>query len=235
MSVAVASQRPLASRRTGIIFIAIALGLALIAGLAANSYVAGEASKVTAPMRDVWVAGRDVPAATLIAAGDLAVAKLPVPDSLRDTYMAPVDGAAPPSGVTAKALRKGQPLITGDLLAADAATSVAPLIPPLVKVGGQDQAVAGGLNVPIANFVAPPPRFRVGDRVDVWATTIAAGGTSGGTQVVLGDVTVLALSGAADAPTGVVFAVTPEQLDRYLFFASTGSPMILTVRSAQAR
>lgn len=239
MSVAVASQRPLASRRTGVIFIVVALGLAVIAGLAANSYVAGEASKVTAPMREVWVAARDIPASALVSTGDLEVAKIPVPDSLRDSFVGPGTGQAGVSagalGVTAKALRKGQPLTAGDLLSADAAISVAPLIPPLVRVGGQDQAVAGGLNVPIGTLVAAPPKFRVGDRVDIWATTLAAGGGSGGTQVVLGDITVLAFTGSAEAPSGIVLAVTPEQLDRYLFFAATGSPMILTVRSAQAR
>ena len=236
MSVAVASQRPLASRRTGLIFIVVALGLALVAGFAASSYLAGEASKVTAPMRDVWVAARDIPASTLIGPGDVEVARLPVPDSLRDAYVSPSgEVAAPPTGVTAKAMRKGQPLTAGDLLPADSATSVAPLIPPVVKVAGQDQAVAGGLNVPIGSLVAAPPKFRVGDRVDIWTTTIAPGGGSGGTQVVLGDVTVLAFTGSAESPSGIVLAVTPEQLDRYLFFASTGSPMILTVRSAQAR
>lgn len=235
MSVAVAAQRPLASRRTGVVFIVIALGLALVAGLAANSYVAGEASKVSAPLRDVWVAARDIPAGTLVGPGDVQVAQIAVSDALRDLYLAPTAPAEPVQGITAKALRKGQPLTAGDLLSADAATSVAPLIPPVVKVGGQDQAVAGGLNVPLGQLVAAPPKFRVGDKVDIWATTFTATGASGGTQVVLGDITVLAFTGTAESPAGIVLAVTPEQLDRYLFFASTGSPMILTVRSAQAR
>lgn len=240
MSVAVAAQRPLASRRTGVVFIAIALGLALIGGFAANSYVSGEAAKVSAPMRDVWVAARDIPAGTLIGAADLQMAQIPVPDALRDMYVGAGATAGAPSpvpiqGVAAKALRKGQPLTAGDLLAPESATSVAPLIPLAVRIGDRDEAVAGGLNVPLAQLVAPPPRFRVGDKVDIWAASVAAGGMSGGTQVVLGEITVLAFTGTADSPAGIVLAVTPEQLDRYLFFASTGSPMILTVRSAQAK
>lgn len=240
MSVAVAAQRPLASRRTGIVFIVIALGLALVGGFAANSYVSGEAAKVSAPMRDVWVAARDIPAGTLVGMADLETAQLPVPDALRDMYLGPAaaGGATAPTpvqGVTAKALRKGQPLTAGDLLASESTTSVAPLIPPAVRVGDKDEAVAGGLNVPLSQLVAPPPRFRVGDKVDVWATTVGPDGAGAGTQIVLSGITVIAFNGAADAPSGVVFAVTPEQLDRYLFFASTGSPMILTVRSAQAK
>lgn len=240
MSVAVAAQRPLASRRVGLIFIVVALGLALIAGFAANTYVTGEARKVSAPLREIWVASRDIPASTLIGPADVQVAQLPIPDTLQDAYLAPAAPAgglatAAPQGVTAKALRKGQPLTAGDLLPADAATSVAPLIPPVVRIGDRDQAVAGGLNVPLGQLVAPPPKFRVGDKVDIWAATFGEAGTSGGTQVVLGDITVLAFTGTAESPAGIVLAVTPEQLDRYLFFASTGSPMILTVRSAQAR
>lgn len=237
MSVAVAAQRPLASRRTGVVFIVIALGLALIAGFAANSYVTGEARKVTAPLRDVWVAARDIPAATLLGPGDVEVAQLPVPDAMKDAYLGPAAGATPAAaqGVTAKALRKGQPLTAGDLLSPDAATSVAPLIPPVVKIGDKDQSVVGGLNVPLSSLIAPPPRFRVGDKLDLWAITLTETGRSGGSQVVLGDIAVIAFTGSADSPAGIVLAVTPEQLDRYLFFAATGSPMILTVRSAQAR
>lgn len=241
MSVAAAAQRPLASRRTGVAFIVVALGLALIAGFAANAYVTGEARKVSAPLRDVWVAARDVPAGALVGPGDVEVAQLPVPDSVRDTYLgpaaAPAGGVAvaSPQGVTAKALKKGQPLTAGDLLSADVATSVAPLIPPVVRVGDKDEAVAGGLNVPLGQLVAPPPKFRVGDKVDIWAASVSAAGAGGGTQVVLGDITVIAFTGPAESPAGIVLAVTPEQLDRYLFFASTGSPMILTVRSAQAK
>lgn len=240
MSVAAAAQRPLASRRTGVVFIVIALGLALIGGFAANSYVSGEAAKVSAPMRDVWVAARDIPAGTLVGSADLQVAQIPIPDSLRDMYVGAGATTGAPSpvplqGVAAKALRKGQPLTAGDLLAPESATSVAPLIPPAVRIGDKDEAVAGGLNVPLSQLVAPPPRFRVGDKVDIWAATVGPQGTSGGTQVVLGEITVIAFTGTADAPAGIVLAVTPEQLDRYLFFASTGSPMILTVRSAQAK
>ncbi len=240
MSVAVAAQRPLASRRTGVVFIVIALGLALIGGFAANSYVSGEAAKVSAPLRDVWVATRDIPAGALVGPADLQVTQIPVPDSLRDLYL--VTGGAsgttaptPMQGVAAKALRKGQPLTAGDLLAAESATSVAPLIPPVVRIGDKDEAVAGGLNLPLSQLIAAPPRFRVGDKVDIWAASVAAGGVSTGTQVVLGEITVIAFTGTADSPAGIVLAVTPEQLDRYLFFASTGSPMILTVRSAQAK
>lgn len=242
MSVAAAAQRPLASRRTGVVFIAIALGLALIGGFAANSYVSGEAAKVSAPLRDVWVAARDVPAGTLVGPGDVQVARLPIPDELRSAYLGPAEQVAGreatlsvPQGVTIKMLRKGQPLTAGDLLAAESATSVAPLIPPVVRVGDKDEPVAGGLNVPLSQLVAPPPKFRVGDKVDIWAATVGPQGTSGGTQVVLGEITVIAFTGTADSPAGIVLAVTPEQLDRYLFFASTGSPMILTVRSAQAK
>lgn len=237
MSVAVAAQRPLASRRMGVIFVVIALGLALIAGFVANSYVAGEAAKVSAPLRDVWVAARDLPTATLLAPGDVQVAQVPVPDALRDMYLSPPAGAAPApaQGVTAKALRKGQPLTAGDLLPAESTTSVAPLIPPVVKIGDREQAVVGALNVSLGQLIAPPPRFRVGDRVDIWAATVSQSGVSGATQIVLGDLNVIAFSGPAESPAGIIIAATPEQLDRYLFFLTTGSPMILTVRSAQAR
>lgn len=239
MSMAVAAQRPLASRRTGVVFIVVALGLALVAALATNAYVSGEARKVSAPLRDVWVATRDIPASTLIGPGDVQVAQIPVPDDLREIYLGPTAAAGAavslPQGVTAKALRKGQPLTAGDLLPAESATSIAPLIPPVIRIGDRDQPVVGGFNVPLGGLVAPPPRFRVGDRVDIWAATFGPAGTSGGTQVVLGDITVIAFTGSPESPAGIVIAATPEQLDRFLFFASTGSPMILTVRSAQAR
>ncbi|MDE3103043.1 MAG: hypothetical protein KGJ98_12505 [Chloroflexota bacterium] len=243
MSVAVAAQRPLASRRVGIGFIVVALGLALIAGYAANSYLAGERSKVAAPLRDVWVASHAIAAGTLVGAADLTIARIPVPDAMRALYLGPAapSGAggtattAGPTGVAAKAIPQGEPLTQGDLLAASSADSVAPLVPPTVQVAGKAEAVAGGLNVPIGAFVAPPPKFTVGDRVDIWAETVAKGGQATSTQVVLEDIAVIAFTGSAQSPRGIVFAVTPEQLDRYLFFASTGSPMILTVRSSEAK
>ncbi len=177
-------------RRGGVLLIVVALGLGGGAAYAANTYVATEARKVTAPVRSVLVAGRDIAAGALVSPADLAAADIPVPDDLAALYEGPDRKAE--GGVAVHALRHGQPILTGDLLPAATAQTVAPLVPTTVTVGGSAQRVVGALNVPIGRIQLPPPPLRVNDRVDVWMWVAPPAGSTraAATQAVLSDIEV---------------------------------------------
>ena len=231
--------RGLVTRRAGLAMLVTAVGLAVIGAFAANTYIAGEASKVAAPMRSVYVAGSDIAAGSFVTPASLRLAQMPVSDELATFYVMPaaaVEGSAPdpgPAGIAMKTLRQGQPILAGDILPAETAGSVAPLIPLSVKVGDQEQPVIGGLNLPLGSLVAPPPPIRVNDRIDVWASFLTEEGTASATDVVIADAQVLSIIGAPEAPSGFILGVTAGQLDRFLFYMNSGAGMIITVRSSQ--
>ena len=222
--------RGLVTRRAAVATLVLAIGLAAIGAYAANSYIAGEATKVAAPIRSVLVAGRDIEAGSFVRAADLSTAQVPIVGELAPFYV--TTETAPASGIAVKAIRKGQPILVGDVVAAETAGTVAPLVPLTVKVGDQQQPVVGGLNIPLDRFSAPPPPVRVGDRVDVWASFVTPAG-AGSTEAVLSDVQIVYLVGGAAQPSGFVIGVTAQQLDRFLFYVNTGASMVMTVRSSQ--
>lgn len=231
--------RGLVTRRAGLAMLVMAIGLAVIGAFAANAYIAGEASKVAAPSRSIYVAGADIAAGAFVTPADLRLTQMPISDEAAPFYVGPaaaVEGAPPdpgPAGIAMKALRQGQPILAGDILPAEIAGSVAPLIPLNVKVGDQEQPVVGGLNLPLGALVAPPPPIRVNDRIDVWASFLTEEGTASATDVVIADAQVLAIVGTAEAPSGLILGVTAGQLDRFLFYSNSGAGMIITVRSSQ--
>ena len=228
----ISSRSPLASRRAGLPLVAVAIVLAIGAFFLGNTYLTAEAAKVNAPVRTVYAASRDIAAGTLLRAEDLATTSMALPDQLAGFFLVQTPGAPPPAGVAAIDLKMGQPVLGGDLLSSDSAQSVAPLVPLKVRVGADEQDAVGALNLPLDRLVAPPPKVRVHDRIDLWASSVEADVPS--LQLVMENVEIIAFSGAGDAPEGYVIAVTVEHLDRYLFFSNTGSPLVVTVRSSRA-
>lgn len=226
-SVAMTQQRSIVGRRGALGIVAIAIGLAVIAGYAANSYVASEAEKVAAPTRDIWVAARDIEPGTLLTAADVTVSRSPIQNEMAGYYL--TDSGAPPAGIVTSALRQGQPVLAGTLLPADAADTVSPLIPLTVDIAGSQRPTIGALNFPLGQLTVPPPPMREGDRVDVWAQPITETGP-GALVAVLENVEVIAFSAEGD---GLIFALTQEQLARFATFSNQGSPMILTLRSSR--
>lgn len=234
---AVGARGSLVTRRNAIALIVVAAILALAAGLAANSYISSEAQRVAAPQRGVWVAARDLPGGTLVGEGDLERATMPIPDSLQEFY-APADiGAAALRGITVHALRKGQPITAGDVLPPEAATTVSPLVPRQVTVGGAQRTVVGALNIPLDRLVAPPPDFATNDRIDLWVFAGGQAGQAGAgrTEAVLSDIQVITFVRTGERREGIVVAVTEEQLNRFLSVTTAGAPLLITVRPAPRR
>ncbi len=231
------SQRPPLGRRGAVVLIVVALIFAGLAFFAAYSYVTGEARRVAAPIRDVVTAARDIPAGTLVSAEHVAVARMPIPDDVaRHFTMAdenPVASPPSPLGVASRALAKGRPILTGDLLPPQSADSVAPLVPLTTRVAGREQPAVGALNIPLGRLAAPPPAVTTHDRIDVWAWSVE--GSRGSAESVLSEIEIIAFTGAGDQREGIVVAVTTEQLERWLRFDATGAAMIVTVRPAPRR
>lgn len=225
------SRSALASRRSGFLLVGFAIVLAVAAFFLSNAYLAAEAGKVNAPVRSVLVAARDIAAGTEVRAEDLATTSIALPDGVAGFFLAPAQGTQP-SGVAAIDLKKGQPVLAADLLSIDTAQSVAPLVPLKVKVGDADVDVVGAMNLPLDRLVAPPPKVRVHDRIDVWASSALEGVPS--LQLVMANVEIIAFSGTPEEPAGYVIAVTAEHLDRYLFASTSGSSLVVTVRSSRA-
>ncbi len=219
------------SRRIGLLLGLLAVLLGGGSFFLSQSYLAGEAGRANPPLRPVAVAAKAIAAGAIVGPADARTASMPVVPDLADLYLQP--GAV--SGIAVRALREGQPILVGDLLPAESAGSVAPLVPLKVKVGDQQRDVAGGLNLPLDRLAAPPPKVRVHDRVDLWASSAQQNVPS--LQLVLENVEIIAFNGASDAPapTGFVVAVTVEQLDRYLFFTNTPSQLVITVRSSRTQ
>jgi len=224
---ALSQQRSMVGRRGALGVVALAIGLAVIAGYAANSYLAAEAEKVAAPVRDVWVAARDIAAGTLLNSADLTISRVPIRNDMATYYL--TDAAVTPAGIATSALRQGQPVLAGTLLPAESAGTVSPLIPLTVDVGGSQRATIGALNFPIGQLTVPPPPMREGDRVDVWAQPLTETGP-GALVAVLENIEVIAFSPEGD---GLIFALTRDQLARFATFMNQGSPMILTLRSSR--
>jgi Flp pilus assembly protein CpaB len=235
--------RGLVTRRAALTMLAMAIVLAVIAAFAANAYIAGEASKVVAPSRTVFVAAHDVDAGSFVGAADLTSAQIPLSDDLAKFYVAPQGAPAGAqagtpavgvglSGIAAKALRKGEPILVGDVVPAETAGTVAPLIPLTIKVGDQQQSVVGGLNVPTGRFALPPAPVRANDHIDIWTSFITSTGASS-TELVIGDAQIIEIVGTAAEPSGYVLALTETQLDRFLFYNDSGGAMVVTVRSSQ--
>lgn len=229
MSAVAVAQRPAVGRRGAAFVVIVAAVIAALAAVAANAYISGEAEKVSAPVRAAWVAARDVPAGTVLTAADLAVASFPITNEMAGSYVLATDPARPPAGLTPIAIRKGQPILAGTLLPAEAADTVSPLVPLTVTIGGSSQRTVGALNIPLARLAVPPPPFREGDRVDIWAQTISASGSIGSLTSVLEGIEVIAQTDDG----GVVVAVTRDQLERFATFINQGSPLLLTVRSSR--
>lgn len=233
MAAVAMTQRPAVGRRGALFIIVIGLILAVLAALSASSYLSSEAEKVAAPQRDAWVAARDVPAGTLLTKDDLAVARFPVTNEMASLYVLATDPARPPVGVAPIALRKGQPILVGAVLPPELAESIAPAVPQTVAVGGSPQPVVGALNIPLGRLVAPPPPFREGDHIDLWAQETTTSGLSRSLTAVLSDVEVIGLVGARGSAEGVVIAVTRPQLEQFVTMSNSGAPMIATVRSSR--
>lgn len=226
-SVALSQQRAIVGRRGALGIVAVAIGLAVIAGYSANTYIAAEAEKVAAPIRDVWVAARDIAPGTLLTSADVTVSRSPIQNDMAAYYL--TDAAAPPAGIATSALRQGQPILAGTLLPAESADTVSPLIPLTVDVGGSQRPTIGALNFPIGQLSVPPPPMREGDRVDVWAQPLTETGP-GALVSVLENIEVIAFSPEGD---GLIFALTREQLARFATLTNQGAPMILTLRSSR--
>ncbi len=229
------TQAQTVTRRSALALIVVALVLALAAAYTANAYLTGEARKVAAPIRAVWVASRDIAAGTLVGAGDVTAASMPLADDLKDFFVSADGQPTGPLGVSAMTLRKGQPLQNGALLPPQSASSVAPLLPLQVSISGTSRPVVGGLNIPVDRLVAPPPAFAEHDHVDLWAFVPGTTPTSGTTQLVLGDLEVIAFVVGGQRPEGIVIAATFEQIDRALASLSSGAQLLLTVRPSPRR
>ena len=158
------------------------LGLALVLGGLAAGDVARRESAVRAqlgPAVDVVVARADIAAGKRVAAGDLAVRRVPA-------RYAPVGAATVPEtligGRLAAAVRRGG-YLGEDLIEADRPVAG----PPVGKGERAAEVVALG----------PPALVVPGARVDVLVTRDGEGGAAAGTELALEDVEVLA---ARDAP-----------------------------------
>lgn len=167
MAQAVYAQRGPITRRNGVLLLALAVALAVVAGVAANTYVSGEARRVNPPPRTVIVAARDLAPGSVVGRGDVTTTTISVPDAQAAYYL--TDANAAELGLLVKPLKQGQPLLAGDVLPAGSAVSVAPLVPAKVKIGNDEKLVAGGLNIPLDLFIAPPPPVRANDHIDLWA------------------------------------------------------------------
>ncbi len=233
MAAVAVTQRPAVGRRGALFIIVIGLVLAVLAAISANSYLASEAEKVAAPQRDVWVAARDIAAGTLLTKDDLMFARFPVPNEMASLYSLVTDAGRPPLGVVPIPLRKGEPIVAGAVLPPELAESIAPVVPLTVTVGGSSQPVAGALNIPLGRLVAPPPPFREGDHIDLWAQEATTTGLSRSLTQVLSDVEVIGFVGARGSAEGVVIAVTRQQLEQFVTMSNSGAPMIATVRSSR--
>lgn len=233
MTAVAMAQRPAVGRRGALFIIVIGLVFAVAAAISANSYISGEADKVAAPQRDAWVAARDIPAGTLLTSADLAVARFPIPNDRADMYALSVEGGRPPLGVVTLALRKGEPIVAGAVLPPELAESIAPVVPTTVTVDGASRPAVGALNIPLGRLIAPPPPFRQGDHIDLWAQEITSSGPARSVTAILSDVQVIGFVGAKGSPEGVILAVTRDQLDRYAASANSGASLILTVRSSR--
>jgi pilus assembly protein CpaB len=162
----------------------ILLGLALVLGGLAASDVARREAAVRAqlgPAVEVIVARSDLPAGRAVAAGDLAVRRVPV-------RYAPAGGATVPETLIgrrlAAAVPRGGYLGTGQL-----ATEPDVAGPPVRK--GERAAEVVGLGAP--DLIVP------GARVDVLVTRDGEAGAAAGTELALEDVEVLAARGAPAA------------------------------------
>lgn len=226
-AVAFSQQRAAVGRRGALGVIIVALGLAGIAAYSANSYIAQEAEKVAAPVREVWVAARDVAPGTLLTPADAVLASTAIENKMAPHYL--TSASAQPTGLTTTALRPGQPILAGTLLPAAAADTVSPLIPLTVNVGGAERATIGALNFPLGRLAVPPPPMRENDRVDIWSQEVTEKGL-GGLVLVLENVEIIAFAGEGD---GLIFALTRDQLERFATHSNQGSPMILTLRSSR--
>lgn len=233
MAAVAMTQRPAVGRRGALLIIVVGLILAVLAAVSANSYLAGEAEKVAAPQRDAWVAARDIPAGTLLTKTDLAVARFPIQNDMAGLYALAVDPARPPVGVVPIALRKGEPIVAGAVLPPELAESIAPVVPLTVTVGGASQAAVGALNIPLGRLVAPPPPFREGDHIDLWAQETSSTGLSRTLTPVLSDVEVIGFVGARASAEGVILAVTRQQLEQFVVTSTSGAPLLVTVRSSR--
>ena len=162
----------------------VLLGLALVLGGLAASDVARREAAVRAqlgPAVEVIVARSDLPAGRAVAAGDLAVRRVPV-------RYAPAGGATVPETLIgrrlAAAVPRGGYLGTGQLAAEPDVAG-----PPVRK--GERAAEVVGLGAP--DLIVP------GARVDVLVTRDGEAGAAAGTELALEDVEVLAARGAPAA------------------------------------
>lgn len=220
----------MATRRNGILLLGGSVVLALLAFFLAQSYVSSVAQSANPPRQPVAVAADDIPAGTLVTPAMAQSAPMSVPAELYNVvFLAPGDSV---KGLAVRAIKKGEPILAGDLLPAESAQSLAPLVPLKAKVGTVTVDVVGGLNLPLDRLVAKPPAVRPHDRIDLWAGGVGPNQPS--LQLVLEDVEILAFNGGPAAPDGFNVAVSVEQLDRYLFFSNQGAPLVVTVRSSQA-
>ncbi len=220
----------MATRRTGIVLLGGAVILALVAFFLSQSYVSSAALSANPPKQPVAVASDDIPVGTLVTPAMAQSAAMSVPPELYKVVYLPPGEAV--KGVAVRTIKKGEPILAGDLLPAESANSIAPLVPLKTKSGTATADVVGGLNLPLNRLVAAPPAVRPHDHIDLWAGGVGPNQPS--LQLVLEDVEILAYNGDAAAPNGFDVAVTVEQLDRYLFFSNQGAPLIITVRSSQA-
>jgi pilus assembly protein CpaB len=184
----------------------ILFSLALLGG---NRLLA--ASKTTV---DVWVATRDLPRDSLIAAGDVEAEAVKLPSRLLAAY-APATETLVGRVVT-------RPLHAGELVARGwLATSAAP-------------SGARSLTVPVEPEHAVGGALRAGDRVDVLAT-FDAGDVRARTTLLARGVDVLevvkagALAFGDEAVVGVTLSVTPQEATRLAFALRTGEIDVVRV------
>jgi Flp pilus assembly protein CpaB len=120
------------------------------------------------------VAGRDLPAGTVLAAGDLARVRVP-PGAVPAGFI-----ERPTGRVLAAALRRGEPITDARLVGPD-------------LTAGHPELVAVPVRLPDAAMAS---LLRVGDRVELLATDPQDGGTT----VAAPDALVLALPAAGETP-----------------------------------
>jgi pilus assembly protein CpaB len=184
------------------------LGVALVLSLRPAPIPAGDAPAPTVPL---VVAAGDLPAGTVLAEADLAVARLP-PDVRPEGAAAQSDPLL--GRVLAAPVRAGEPLTDVRLVG----TGVTALLPP-----GQVAAPVRLADLAVAALV------RSGDRIDVLATT---DGSPTADVVAEGALVLAAGSGTAttdDGSAGLLLVAVPPEVAAQLAAAATAATLTITL------
>lgn len=222
------------SRSKPLMFIVIALILAVLAGLGAHRFIQAKAQAVAASRvttAPVVVAARDMVAGVTLKAADLSLKQWPLPGLPKDRFARVehlvgrvLDGPAV----------AGEAILKSKLVPKDRSGGLSTLVKPGMR------AVTVGVDpvIGVAGFVQP------GDRVDVVATVeIGKFADDPTSRIVLQDVEVLAVGENVDVPGQekkkstkprqvkvVTLQMNPAQSQR-LALAASKSHLLLTLRN----